>query len=336
VSSFEVRPRQNVPIPRYQLTRSTPNLLLKASNKLARAYVPLKAKYSESSVIDDYLHESGDFAEVDYLGYKMPGSNKEKSHDWCGTWGAEGCLKNEAHPEDKVYAKKYKRSCFIPLCPVCKNDWLYREANRATERIDYYSKLTGMPAKHLVWSPASYNPVCYKSLKSLRRACYEGLKEVGVKASMVIFHAYRDRVYNGFKQWYYSPHFHIIGHGWIDGTPEYQKKSNCVIKNLGVRESVLATVIYQLSHCSIKEKHHAVTWMGGMSYSKLKMPVKDVNTKKCPYCDTLLVRLAFCDGYDPPPDGVEEGLYEKGMFCVVGVKDDSTRQGIGSYCTELV
>ena len=322
------------------MTSLSSKLVIKVSPKSVKGYVPLKAKYSETSPIDDYVSEFGDFAKVSYRGYRMPGSNKEKTHDWCGTWKVMGCLNNSKHPEGKVYAKPVKRSCFKALCPVCKNAWLYREAHAATKRIDRYEMLSERKALHLVWSPSPNNPIIYEPLSVLRKACYSAMKEVGVEGGAVIFHAYRDREYNGFRQWYYSPHFHIIGFGWIEGTKEHHAKNNTVIVNLGTRDSVLATVVYQLSHCTIKQgkknARHSLTWIGSLSYSKLSIPKEEADEQKCPYCYDNLVTLEFCDGYDPPPDGIEPGLFEKEMFCVVGVKDDYTREGIGSYYTPLV
>jgi len=309
--------------------------VIKCSVKSDTAYVPLKAKYSESSVIDDYLHELGDFADVDYMGYKMPASNKEKSHGWCGTWGFRGCLNSDKHPDKKHYVKRYLKSCYQPLCPTCKNPWLYREAKAATKRIEYYEKQSGMPPKHVVWSPARYNPIFYKPLKVLRKACYAAMKEINFKDSSVIFHAYRSRMYKGFKQWYYSPHFHLIGFGWVEGTKEYHAKNNTVVVNLGVRDSVYATFVYQLSHCAIKKGRHSLTWIGNLSYSKLKPPKEDDKDDRCPFCNEMLVNLEICSGYDPPMEESDFGLFDQGCFCRVGDRD-TTRQGIGSYATPYV
>ena len=303
---------------------------MRNSSKSAKAYLALTAKYSEKSVIDDYLCEVGDFAEVDYLGYKMPGSAKEKFHDWCGTWGVKGCLNHEEHPENKDYAKPYLKSCYRALCSVCKNPWLYREASTATKRIEKYEDFVNKPAKHLMWSPAPNNPIIHKSLKTLRKACYSAMKEVGIEGAAVIFHAYRNKVIKGSKQWYYSPHFHLVGFGWLEGTKKHYAKNNTVIVNLGTRQSVFATFVYQLSHCAIKKGRHSLTWIGSLSYSKLKMPDDEEGEEKCPYCNEKLVVLEICSGFDPPEKDFTEGLFEQGSFFRPGDKEMS-REGIASY-----
>jgi len=279
-----------------------------------KGYVPFRAKYEEKTVLDDYLHEVGNFAEVDYLGYEMPGSDEEPRHDWCGTWGTKGCLNSEKHPEEKDFVKSYLKSCYSPLCPTCKNPWLYREAKAATKRIEYYAKKSGKHVKHLVWSPAPYNPIIHKSLKVMRKACYAAMKEIHFTGAAVIFHAYRDRVVNGYKEWYYSPHFHLVGFGWVEGTKEYHAKNKTVIVNLGERESVFATFVYQLSHCAIKKRHHSLTWIGSLSYSELKIPKVPDEDDICPYCSAPLVNVQLKSGFDPPDEERFKGLFEPGMY----------------------
>jgi len=286
---------------------------IKNRPKSPKGYVPLKAKYSENTVIDDYLHETGNFAEVDYMGYKMPASDKKK-HDWCGTWGTKGCLNSEKHPNGKDFVKNYLKSCYSPVCTVCKNPWLYREAKAATKRIERYAKQSGKHTKHLVWSPAPYNRIIYKPLSVLRKACYAAMKEVHFDGAAVIFHAYRDRVVNGYKEWYYSPHFHLVGFGWVEGTKEYHAKNNTVIVNLGERESVFATFVYQLSHCAIKKGRHSLTWIGSLSYRKLIMPKEVDQDDKCPHCNSLLVVVVLKSGHDPPSDERFACLVDKGVY----------------------
>jgi len=109
-------------------------------------------------------------------------------------------------------------------------------------------------------------------------------------------------------RWYFSPHFHMLGYGWIRNTAENYSRTGWVVKNVGVRKSVVATAQYQLSHAGIHESCHTVTWFGGLSYNKLRVPMEEEPVDKCPLCGRPLVWLRWVGEGDPPlPD--EEGSY---------------------------
>ena len=103
-------------------------------------------------------------------------------------------------------------------------------------------------------------------------------------------------------EWYYSPHFHILGFGWINDTAENYKKNGWLVKNLGQRDSTFATFWYQLSHAGIKSHNHALTWFGDLSYSKLKVPDNEEDEDLCPYCNEKIRELFCLDNYWKPPD----------------------------------
>jgi hypothetical protein len=126
-------------------------------------------------------------------------------------------------------------------------------------------------------------------------------KRVGIVGGSMIYHPFRE---NRSKTWFFSPHFHVIGYGWHRGF----KVSGWVVVNHGVRKSVHATVMYQLSHAGVHEKYHTTTWFGDLSYNKLKVPLLIVEKPKCPLCGSELVPLIYVgEGSVPPP--VDEGDY---------------------------
>ena len=138
-------------------------------------------------------------------------------------------------------------------------------------------------------------------VRELRKEAYKILKEIGSVGGSLIFHPFR--YHRDSKRWYYSPHFHIIGFGWLVGTAETYQKSGWIVKNKGVRESVFATLFYQLSHAGVKHGYHTVTWFGDLSYSKLKVE-EESNLNECPLCKAKL-RLVFhygLFGWTPPPE----------------------------------
>ena len=70
----------------------------------------------------------------------------------------------------------------------------------------------------------------------LIKKIYKILKEVKGDSGLVIFHPFR--LNKKTDLWYYSPHFHIIGFGWIENTVEAYSKYGYIIKNLGKRKSL--------------------------------------------------------------------------------------------------
>lgn len=92
--------------------------------------------------------------------------------------------------------------------------------------------------------------------------------------------------------WFIRPHFHLIGYGWIKNVEYVSRKTGYVIRNLGVRDSVFMTALYQLSHAGYKYGHHTVSWIGCMStrlYCELDpTPELPVMPLRCPECDAKM------------------------------------------------
>ena len=79
--------------------------------------------------------------------------------------------------------------------------------------------------------------------------------------------------------------------------------------NLGRRRTVAGTVLYQLSHCGIHDKHHTITWFGSLSYNKLRVKMMDGPRKRCPVCGRALIRVGWFGQGPDPLDGQPEGEY---------------------------
>lgn len=299
----------------FDMSDLSPKLVLKRSAKSAKAYVPCKTKY-RNSLIDDYGQESSNFHGVNYQGFRMPGSNPEPTHDTCGNWGYRVCQNISCHPGNGEYAKRFRVSCFDAYCPVCKDAWLHRQAKSASEKLKKFAKKYKMPAKHVVWSPDTSNPrFLSMGLRGLRKACRADLKASNFKHFMMIFHMYRDKMIGDKKAWYPSPHFHMVGFGWVKNTKEVHQRSGAVVVNLGVRDSIYNTISYQLSHASIRKGLQTVTWSGDLSYNKAKVQ-KTRHPELCPYCNYRLVVMLPTDVFKPPCDDWKEGMFDECSFFV--------------------
>jgi len=249
-------------------------------------------KQSKKSLIKCGLN--ADSIEVD--GWHLPGQKEKR--DFCGLWSFMGCLKTEKHSNGKIFLKPFEKSCFRADCVKCCFKWLGREASKASKRMEKYEKQSKKTLKHIIVSVPSFD--YYKEKKTLSKKVRKILKEVKADSGLIIFHPFR--LDKKIDMWYYSPHFHVLGFGWVEGVAEAYNKHGYVIKNLGKRESVFGTIYYQLSHAGIKAHNHVLSYFGECSYSKLKVDQENEELKNCPYCKDRLQELEWNPNCELKPD----------------------------------
>jgi len=273
---------------------------------------------SERSNLEEYIDEHKlltNWKEIEHEGWRLPAI--KEPHYWCGTWKTMGCINTEFHNQmgfgRRTYVKQFQRSCYRGSCKVCYQKWIAREANKATRRIEAYSNLSKENPIHILLSvpPNQY----HVPVSVLRKKMSKIIKDINLKGALIIFHPFKFRSKE--RQFYYAPHFHLIGFGYSSGISEAFGKHGWFIKNLGVRKSVFQTISYLMSHCGIRKGNHTVTWVGRLSYSKLKLEKEPPHTH-CPCCGAKFVEI-YCNDieYDIPPDRPFEGLVEYGEWHLV-------------------
>jgi hypothetical protein len=264
------------------------------------------------------------------LGWDLVGHG-EPYHD-CGDTLVFGCLNVEEHTQDcldkdvvgKVFLDLRKRACLRAVCPICYEKWAGKEAHKIEYRLSQW-KGSGKAIHLMISVPKS---LWYIPLEDLRSKSYQVARKVGFFGGSCIVHPFREicKLCGSHKDdltkrcencgcseflWYFSPHFHLIGFGWIRGdkVKELHNKEGWITKNLGTRDSVFATAHYQLSHCGIKEGKHTVTWFGRLSYNdkNFKPKPEDVEKKTCPLCGGELFQLRWVGEGELP--FIEEGEY---------------------------
>jgi len=281
--------------------------------------------------------------EFSFDGWQLPGHGA--SYLDCGHKLVFGCVDVEAHKQakidgldvvGKVFVKLKKRTCLRAVCPICYEKWAGKEAHKLAYRISQWR--TGKPVHVALSVPESLWGV---PLEDLRSKVYKLASKVGIYGGSCIVHPFRqkckacgsaketysDQCLNcGCSEflWVFSPHFHLIGFGWIDGhkVSELYRKEGWITKNLGIRESVGGTALYQLSHCGIKGGKQAVTWFGRLSYnSDFKVVPEVVEKDVCPICQAELVRLVWVGIGEMPYEDegdyfdVSENWVEGSAFC---------------------
>jgi len=260
-------------------------------HELDYAYPALKRSKKKS-----LIQEGRNQATIEYDGWHLPGQEPKKSD--CGLWSYMGCLNKAQHPNKEIFLKPFQKSCFRADCEKCCFKWLGRSASKAPKRMELYEKQSKKIAKHIIISVPHWD--YYKPKKEIAKKIHGLLKQVKADSGLIIFHAFRyDK---NADSWYYSPHFHCLTFGWIENTKELYEKSGYIVKNLGKRDTIFGTIYYQLSHCAIKKKNHALTYFGECSYSKLKIDEANEESKKCPYCKELLEILDYRSDCEVKPD----------------------------------
>lgn len=273
---------------------------------------------SERSKVQAYIEEHQfytNWQNIEQDGWRLPAT--KEPHYWCGIWKTVGCLNSEVHLQNgygkRVYVKQFQRSCYRGACRTCYLKWIARESNKATRRINTYTELSKEKPIHLLLSIPVHQ--YHVPIPILRKKMSVIIKDIHLKGALIIFHPFRFNSKE--RRFYYAPHFHLVGFGYPLGISEAFSKHGWFIKNLGVRQSVFQTISYLMSHCGIRKGNHTVTWVGRLSYSKLKVEQEPPNTH-CPCCGAKFVEI-YCNDveYDIPPDRVFEGLVEYEEWYVV-------------------
>ena len=196
---------------------------------------------------------------------------------------------------------------------MCWKSWAWRAAKRIAHRIAEAKKRFEYRQNpiHVMVSPP---PEEWGSDESvLRRKAYKIAKEAGLEGGSTIPH--EKRKVKGF--WYVSPHIHSIGFGWIRGAERVYERSGWVVKNLGIRDSVLETAWYLLTHARIRKGKMTVTWWGSCGYNQLKdVPPLEAESSTCPLCGRGLLTpsLEYWPSELPDPPGQGRFVFESGVF----------------------
>jgi hypothetical protein len=223
----------------------------------------------------------------------------------------------------KIFVDMRHRTCLRAECPTCYEKWAGKGAHKIEYRLSQW-RGSGRVIHLMISVPSR---LYHLSMVELRILAYRVAREIGFFGGSCIVHPFRqrckicgspkdtmtDRCLNcgcGEFLWVFSPHFHLLGYGWILGekVKELYESEGWISKNLGIRDSVGATALYQLSHAGIHKNHHTITWFGALAYNKLKVAPEIVESKVCPLCGGDLIRLLWVgDGECPVPG--EEGEY---------------------------
>jgi len=276
----------------------------------------------------------------------------DEARDYCGSWLNKGCFNVSMHPNGLAFVRKKKLSCFRATCVKCwLEKWLARESNRATRRLEKYEdifKRKGWRYKspiHIIISPSWKDKELDYGV--LKQKVIFLLGELGIRGGISIYHTFKfdkeERI------WKINPHFHIIGYGWLNvklfqnmlkdkDSVNGKAYADWIVKNKGLRDSLHATIYYQLSHVAYAKGVQSVTWFGELSYrSKYSKEIKvkeENNTEYCVFCPFLLVNCEFIGKGEPPPFEFEGSVLLKNWRPLESVDDAVERKEELKECFE--
>lgn len=272
-----------------------------------------------------------------FEGFQLVGHALKPTNERCGTFRKfVGCSRVELHNKavfdkggrlvdcrGKGFFRPVFHSCDKPSCPVCyERGWAVREAKNIQFRLEQASKRFGLAEHVIVSVPSKDYGLSYEAM---RKKVINVLNGRGVVGGCLIFHGAR---YNLRQQWYWSPHFHVLGFilggygecrnckdrkcvgfgnfskcdGFEARTRRLNERDGYIVKVKGKRKTVFGTGWYQLHHSTIRTDvkcFHVATWFGVCSYRKLKISKElrkewdELHKPKCPICGHDLVRHAY-------------------------------------------
>jgi len=213
----------------------------------------------------------------------------------CGKWKIVGCLQSELHKNGGGYVGKYVMRCHNKGCRKCATSAIKREAKSITDRLMafvilkrnrkiYLKKNRSRILSHNVISIPFEEQALFltkEGRKKLRQKALKILKQFDVDGGNMIDHAYRFT--KGLESARFSPHFHFILTGWIDGNiaKEIYEKTNWIVTNISTIESwqdCYNLSKYLLSHASVYMKQegkrsaeHSVRYFGECHNKKFKV-----------------------------------------------------------------
>lgn len=198
-----------------------------------------------------------------------------------------------------------------------------------------HAKKTGLVGGYYIFHPyrISDDVLTWLSL------CNDTLRESGQPTMSYWDHVRIDSL--GLGAWHryveWSPHWHLVGVGWLILASEYHDETGWIYKNIrpkGIRrdieydarrvaflDEVAATIRYQLSHAAYIPGGRALREFGYLNTRYLKRIgdefVKRVEESLCPVCKAPIVRyMADPDTGQPLGPDTSEGDY-KPCFCRV-------------------
>lgn len=217
--------------------------------------------------------------DLDSIHWTVGGRGKPK-HDTSFFSRLVSCGEDSEH-----YTVGTARHCTRPSCAACYSYTIRHDVDRQAQRVLSMAKIVkargGWKMGRKLHATISVPPELYYKLLSWDG--YQWIKDnvlkiaqsCGIVGGIYIFHPYRQNGVNdeddlgedytptqtndGDKHSSrFAPHFHIVGFGWIENTPEIYAKSGWIVKNIRTGKNTIKTqtdiealLVYLRSHAGV-------------------------------------------------------------------------------------
>jgi len=213
----------------------------------------------------------------------------------CGKPIPKACLESDLHEQSGGFIKRGIMSCNNKGCRLCAVSSIKREALKLTARMVTFcilkanKKVYQNPNRkrellHIVVSPPFKEQSLFldnEGRKKLRKKAREILSAFDYDGGAVVDHPYRFT--KGLESAYFSPHFHNLGTGWINGDTVKQiyEQTGWIIKVISTikRERDCYNLSkYLFSHAAVylqqegkRSAEHSVRYIGECQNKKFKV-----------------------------------------------------------------
>lgn len=157
----------------------------------------------------------------------------------------------------------------------CDGVWKSRLADAAASRVaGGLLCWDGGQAIHVVVSPPpALGRAALQTLRGYKKLRLEAARVArlaGMRGGCVIVHPWRCK-YLGRGRYEraarsgaleFSPHYHVVGGGWVEWTLRNYQATGWVVKNLKKRKSVAGTIAYLAGHCGVVPSVPTITYFG--------------------------------------------------------------------------
>jgi len=200
--------------------------------------------------------------------------------------------------------------CDKPECPECYELWAKRRAkmigNRLVEVLNAYkNKGFRMRISHYALSVPKHYYSLFETpegYRQLRKDAIKLLRACGVNGGVAVCHSHRQ---NRDKQWYVSPHFHVLGAGYIQIKDAVD--AGWVLKKIGEREKPHGVARYILSHAGVyspikristfkrsTRPIYSISWFGSFSVAHVRTVITYKMVERRCTCGCLLYSDEGC------------------------------------------
>lgn len=195
-------------------------------------------------------------------------------------------------------------------CPACTRKWINRRAPAAAARVIgsvYWHEGVSADPVHVTLSPPPNERAPLWEgmemdtgavMKIARQKARKTAKKAGIRGGVLVFHAHRCKFQNDAKGRYdnsplvWSPHWHVVGGGWVIGTRAIYEETGWVVVNHGVRFDTEGSIRYLMDHCAWVENGDALTYFGYATAHKTRVKKLEsfFEACRCKGCGSTVTR----------------------------------------------